>query len=292
MLAQLKKQGQSGFVAEPRQVSGAATPLMQQYREIKARHQDAILFFRMGDFYEMFYDDAETASRVLGLTLTSRNNGGAAEVPLAGIPVKAAAEYLRRLVDRASRRDLRAGGRSEARQGPRQARSGRDDHAGRGVCRRPAGWRARQLRVRDRHRARHGARWRSRRRSALRRRTCPPASCGSPSSSAADAPAVLARLAPRELLMVRGTSDDDVRAGACALRIRRWSPSARRGSSTRDGRRRADAAVRCARPGWLRTRRGDGAAIGAAGALLRYLRELQPGGLPHLARPIVERPAA
>ena len=76
-------------------MSGAATPLMQQYREIKSRHQDAILFFRMGDFYEMFYDDAETASRAIGLTLTSRNNGGAAEVPLAGIPVKAAAEYLR-----------------------------------------------------------------------------------------------------------------------------------------------------------------------------------------------------
>src|SRR5690348_9943969 len=71
---------------------------MQQYREIKARHQDALLFFRMGDFYEMFYDDAETASRVLGLTLTARNNGGAAEVPLAGVPVKALNEYLRRLV--------------------------------------------------------------------------------------------------------------------------------------------------------------------------------------------------
>jgi DNA mismatch repair protein MutS len=66
-------------------VSGAATPLMQQYREIKSRHQDAILFFRMGDFYEMFYDDAETASRAIGLTLTTRNNGGAAEVPLARI---------------------------------------------------------------------------------------------------------------------------------------------------------------------------------------------------------------
>ena len=75
-----------------------ATPLMQQYREIKSRHQDAILFFRMGEFYEMFYDDAETASRTLGLTLTSRNNGAAAEVPLAGVPVKAAAEYVRRLV--------------------------------------------------------------------------------------------------------------------------------------------------------------------------------------------------
>lgn len=79
-------------------MSGTATPLMQQYREIKSRHTDAILFFRMGDFYETFEDDALVASRVLGITLTSRNNGGASEVPLAGVPVKALAEYLRRLV--------------------------------------------------------------------------------------------------------------------------------------------------------------------------------------------------
>ncbi len=74
------------------------TPLMQQYREIKARHQDAILFFRMGDFFEMFYEDAEVGSRVLGLTLTARNNGGAAAVPLAGVPAKAVSEYVKRLV--------------------------------------------------------------------------------------------------------------------------------------------------------------------------------------------------
>jgi len=79
------------------------TPLMQQYREIKGRHQNAILFFRMGEFYEMFYEDAETASRVLGLTLTSRNNGAASEVPLAGVPVKAAGDYVRRLVQRGFR---------------------------------------------------------------------------------------------------------------------------------------------------------------------------------------------
>ena len=85
-------------------MSGAvATPLMQQYREIKARHQSAILFFRMGDFYEMFYEDAETAARVLGLTLTARNNGGATKVPLAGVPVKAGPEYLRRLVQQGYR---------------------------------------------------------------------------------------------------------------------------------------------------------------------------------------------
>src|SRR5215210_7686065 len=76
---------------------------MEQYRELKAKHHNAILFYRVGDFYEMFYDDAETASRVLGLTLTSRNNGGAAEVPLAGVPAKAVNQYLRRLVSQGFR---------------------------------------------------------------------------------------------------------------------------------------------------------------------------------------------
>src|SRR5687767_12408481 len=74
------------------------TPLMRQYARIKAQHGDAILFFRMGDFYEMFMEDAVTAARVLGLTLTSRNNGGAARVPLAGFPIKAADTYVKRLV--------------------------------------------------------------------------------------------------------------------------------------------------------------------------------------------------
>src|SRR2546428_11861065 len=71
---------------------------MQQYRDIKARYPQTILFFRMGDFYEMFEDDARLAARELGLTLTTRNNGGAAEGPPAGVPVKAAAEDLRRLI--------------------------------------------------------------------------------------------------------------------------------------------------------------------------------------------------
>src|SRR5438132_4130714 len=79
------------------------TPLMQQYRDIKAHHPETILFFRMGDFYEMFEDDAKLAARELGLTLTSRNNGGAAAIPLAGVPVKAATEYLRRLIAKGHR---------------------------------------------------------------------------------------------------------------------------------------------------------------------------------------------
>jgi DNA mismatch repair protein MutS len=75
------------------------TPLIQQYLDIKSRHPDSILFFRVGDFYEMFFDDAREGSRLLGLTLTSRNNGNDAEVPLAGIPVKAVDEYVPRLLE-------------------------------------------------------------------------------------------------------------------------------------------------------------------------------------------------
>ena len=58
----------------------AKTPLMEQYLSIKAKHKDSILFFRMGDFYEMFFEDAKIASEVLGITLTSRAHGKAADV--------------------------------------------------------------------------------------------------------------------------------------------------------------------------------------------------------------------
>ena len=79
------------------------TPLMQQWRDVKARHRDALVFFRVGDFYELFFGDAEEGSKLLGLTLTSRNNGAASAVPLAGVPAKALDDYLGRLV-RAGRR--------------------------------------------------------------------------------------------------------------------------------------------------------------------------------------------
>src|SRR5262245_52725755 len=74
------------------------TPLMQQWRDVKARHRDALVFFRVGDFFELFYGDAEEGSKLLGLTLTARNNGSASAVPLAGVPVKALDDYLARLV--------------------------------------------------------------------------------------------------------------------------------------------------------------------------------------------------
>ena len=75
------------------------TPMMQQYLEIKAQHQDAILFYRLGDFYEMFFDDAVTAAKVLGITLTSRNaKDDENRVPLCGVPYHAVTTYLARLI--------------------------------------------------------------------------------------------------------------------------------------------------------------------------------------------------
>src|SRR5690606_4532290 len=74
------------------------TPLMQQWRDAKARHPDALIFFRVGGFYEMFCEDAEEGARLPALTLTSRNSGGAADVPLAGVPARARDEYIERLI--------------------------------------------------------------------------------------------------------------------------------------------------------------------------------------------------
>ena len=74
-----------------------STPMMQQYRELKARDPDALLLFRMGDFYEMFGDDAERASALLGLTLTTRDKGEHA-VPMAGFPHPALEAYLAKIV--------------------------------------------------------------------------------------------------------------------------------------------------------------------------------------------------
>lgn len=75
------------------------TPMMQQYLDIKQQHQDAILFFRLGDFYEMFFQDAELASRELDIVLTARD-GGNEKVPMCGIPYHAVNNYLSRLINR------------------------------------------------------------------------------------------------------------------------------------------------------------------------------------------------
>ena len=75
------------------------TPMIQQYLAIKAKHKDAVLFYRMGDFYEMFFEDAEVASRVLEITLTSRNKNEPVPVPMCGVPYRAAQSYIARLIE-------------------------------------------------------------------------------------------------------------------------------------------------------------------------------------------------
>src|SRR6202142_2081699 len=74
------------------------TPMMAQYLEIKAANPGCLLFYRMGDFYELFFDDAEVASRALGITLTRRGRHNGADIPMCGVPIHAADGYLQKLI--------------------------------------------------------------------------------------------------------------------------------------------------------------------------------------------------
>jgi DNA mismatch repair protein MutS len=79
---------------------GQETPMLRQYRRIKAEHQEAILLFRLGDFYEMFMEDAEVAAGILEIVLTSREAGKEGRIPMCGIPVHAASGYIARLIEK------------------------------------------------------------------------------------------------------------------------------------------------------------------------------------------------
>ena len=78
--------------------TGRVTPMMEQYQDIKAAHPDCLLFYRMGDFYELFFTDAEVASRALGIVLTKRGKHLGADIPMCGVPIERADEYLHRLI--------------------------------------------------------------------------------------------------------------------------------------------------------------------------------------------------
>ena len=253
--------------------------MLKHWREMKARHPDAILFYRVGDFYEMFHEDAELAARILDITLTSRGDGA----PLAGVPVKAAAEYLRQLVGAGHRVAI-----CEQVEDPKLAQ---------GLVRREVvetltpgalmqeGWVA-------------GSRnnWMV----AVQRGSGEAGKRGSGTGSAAidlstgefvlettdekgleDA---LCRLAPAEIVTPGGASPLPRLPASPLLTTReQWEFDAglaheevarRFGLASLDG---------------LGLGPEDDPAIGAAGALLRYLGELQPGGVPHLTRPIVRR---
>src|SRR6202171_5232844 len=77
---------------------GRVTPVMEQYIEIKAANPDCLLFYRMGDFYELFFEDAEAASRTLGIMLTKRGKHLGRDIPMCGVPVERSDDYLHRLI--------------------------------------------------------------------------------------------------------------------------------------------------------------------------------------------------
>ena len=74
------------------------TPMMRQYLAVKAEYSDMLVFYRMGDFYELFFEDAQAASRLLGITLTARGQSAGSPIPMAGVPFHAAEGYLAKLV--------------------------------------------------------------------------------------------------------------------------------------------------------------------------------------------------
>ena len=88
-------------MADPKEQ--VSTPMMKQYLQIKREHTDEILLFRLGDFYEMFFEDAEQAASVLDIALTSRDGGNDVEVPMAGVPYHAADSYIQKLVEEGHR---------------------------------------------------------------------------------------------------------------------------------------------------------------------------------------------
>src|SRR5579859_8055002 len=91
----------SPSVARPPEERSQLSPAMRQYQQFKAQHPGYVLFFRMGDFYEMFWEDAKLASKVLGVALTSRSRGGVDAddaIPMAGVPFHSVESYLRRMI--------------------------------------------------------------------------------------------------------------------------------------------------------------------------------------------------
>jgi len=246
---------------------------MQQYREIKARYPQTILFFRMGDFYEMFEDDAKLAARELGLTLTSRNNGGAAEVPLAGVPVKAATEYLRRLIAKGHRVAI-----AEQIEDPKLAK---------GVVRRAVvetvtpgtvlsdDW---LIRNRNNYVVAVDPRGVA---AGLATLDVTTGELILEIAPTAEIQPTLARYEAREVVLPAETTV--AAPGATVTAREAWEFDAELaredlmrtyGIASLDG---------------LGIGPDDRPALGAAGALLRYARELKPGGLPHLAHPTIVR---
>ncbi|MGH7517489.1 MAG: DNA mismatch repair protein MutS, partial [Gemmatimonadales bacterium] len=256
--------------------------MMKQWADIKARHQGALLWFRVGDFYEMFHDDARTGARVLDITLTSRGDG----IPLAGVPVRAAAEYLRQA--------LAAGHRVAI------CEQVEDPKLAKGLVRREVvqtitpgalledGWipgtRNNWIVAVSADGWTDGPMDRTVGLAAIDLST---GEFMLETLSRSALPEAISRLSPAEIVRpVRDTGPSDHRSiGPSVVHTERdvwhFDPAlaaddlARHfGLASLDG---------------LGLTPADASAVGAAGALIRYLGEIQPGGLGHLARPRARR---
>ena len=259
------------------------TLMMQQWREMKAQQPNALLLYRCGDFYEMFYEDAEIGSRVLGLTLTARHNGGAADVPLAGVPARALNEYVRRLVSQGFRVAI--------------CDQVEDARLARGIVRRAVvetvtpgvvysdelldgGRNNYVIAIADNGQRRTGSQ------DDVIGVAAADVSTGEFRLILTDGNelnALVARLSPREIVVADAAPFALLPAALITTREPwEFDPALARDDLARQ--------FRVHSVEGLGVDAGDNPAVGAAGALLRYLRELQPAGVPHLARPNVERP--
>ena len=262
--------------------------MLKHWREVKAQHRDAILFYRVGDFYEMFHEDAELAARILDITLTSRGDG----VPLAGVPVKAAADYLRQLVGAGHRVAI-----CEQVEDPKLAR---------GLVRREVvetvtpgalmqdGWvpgsRNNWIVAVGRGSGEAGKRGSGeagKRESGDVGLAAVDLSTGEFVLETIDETGLgeaMSRLAPAEIVSP-GDASPLPRFPASPLLTAREEWEFDPDLAREELARRFDLASLDG----LGVGPEDDPAIGAGGALLRYLSELQPGGLPHLARPLIRR---
>ncbi|MGQ0586256.1 MAG: DNA mismatch repair protein MutS [Gammaproteobacteria bacterium] len=258
------------------------TPLMQQYLAIKAGYPDLLLLFRMGDFYELFYDDARKGARLLNITLTQRGESGGAPIPMAGVPVHALDQYLARLVKLGESAAIcEQVGEVGAEKGPVRREVVRVVTPGtvtEEVLLDPR--RANVLAALCSTKDRHGLAWLELASGDF---------TVTESARAADLHAELARLRPAEVLVADGAgrqSFADVSVGMGTPTYRPQPPwhfdpaSAQRLLTAQFGTRD------------LKGFGADGmtAALGAAGALLQYVQQTQKSMLPHLRGLRVEMP--
>jgi DNA mismatch repair protein MutS len=259
--------------------------MLKHWREVKAQHRDAILFYRVGDFYEMFHEDAQLAAKILDIALTSRGDG----VPLAGVPVKAAAEYLRQLVGAGHRVAI-----CEQVEDPKLAR---------GLVRRAvvetvtpgallqegwvAGGRNNWIVAVGRGSGAGALRADGQRGGGDVGLAAVDLSTGEfilETLSADGLEEALSRLDPAEIVVAADAAPLPRCPAAPLLTAREeweFDPDLAREELAR----RFDLASLDG----LGVAPEDSLSLGAAGALLRYLTELQPAGLPHLVRPVVRR---